>query len=105
MAACIAQVDTIQTQEWPARGIALGHLAVMALKHLMQVVTLAQGSVALLLPVIEITGNDHRLMGRQGFEQLVEQHDLQLAMAFQQAQMHANGMHIVMPRHIQHTVQ
>jgi len=44
-------------------------------------------------------------MGRQGFEQLVEQHDLQLAMAFQQAQMHANGMHIVMPRHIQHTVQ
>ena len=72
MAAGIAQVDTIQAQQWPARRIALGHLAMMAFKYLMQVVALAQGGVALLLPVIEITGNDHRLMGRQRFEQLVE---------------------------------
>ena len=42
----------------------------------MQVVALAQGGIALLLPVVEITGNDHRLMGRQGFKQLVEQNNL-----------------------------
>ena len=48
----------------------------MAFKHFMQVITLREGGIALQLPVIEITGNDHRLMGRQGLEQLVEQYDL-----------------------------
>ena len=76
MTGCIAQVDAVQTQQWPARRIGFGQLPVMTLKHFVQVVSLAQGGIALLLPVVKVPGNDDRFFGRQGFEQLVKQHDL-----------------------------
>ena len=77
----------------------------MAFERLMQIVSLGEGGVALQLPVVEVASDDHRGVVGQGFEQLAEQLQLQLAMTFEQAQVHANRMDFSVPRHLQHTVQ
>ncbi|MNJ79545.1 hypothetical protein D3C77_776050 [compost metagenome] len=55
----------------------------VALEGLVQVTLQAQGAVAVGFPVVEIAGDDHRGIGGQGFEQLAQQLQLLLAVAFQ----------------------
>ena len=100
----IAQINPIQSQQREPRGVGLGRAAVMAFEGFVQVVAAGEGDVALQLLVIEVAGDDHRRIVGQRFEQLAEQLQLQLPMAFEQAQVHADGMHFGMPRHIQYAM-
>ncbi len=77
----------------------------MALEGFVQVVPSPQGDIAVHLPVVEVAGDDHRRLGGQGFEQLAQQGQLLLPVAFQQAQVHADGMHFGVARHLQYAVQ
>lgn len=97
MAAGIAQVDAIQAQQGEPRGVGFGRAAMVALEGFVQVVAAGKGGIALHLPVVEVAGNDHRRIIRQGLEELAEQLQLQLTMAFQQAEVHADGMHFAVP--------
>lgn len=105
MAAGIAQVDAIQAQQGEPRWVGFGRAAMVAFEGFVQVVAAGKGGIALHLPVVEVAGNDHRRIIRQGLEELAEQLQLQLTMAFQQAEVHADGMHFAVPRNVQHAVQ
>ncbi|MNC23499.1 hypothetical protein D3C75_715280 [compost metagenome] len=77
----------------------------VALEGFVQVALQAKGAVAMAFPVVEVAGDDHRGVGRQGVQQFTQQLQLLLPVAFQQRQVHADRMHLALPRHLQHTVQ
>ncbi|MNK95533.1 hypothetical protein D3C87_1157720 [compost metagenome] len=105
MAAGVAQVDAVQAQQGKPRGVGFGRTTMVAFEGFVQVIAAGQGGITLHLPVVEVAGNDHRRIIRQGLEELTEQLQLQLTMAFQQAEVNADRMHFAMPRHVQHAVQ
>ncbi|MNF94499.1 hypothetical protein D3C84_772110 [compost metagenome] len=105
MTAGIAQVNAVQAQQGKPGRVGFGGSPMMTLEGFVQVVAPGQGEVALKLPVIEIAGDDHRRIARQRLKQLAEQGQLQLTVAFPQAQVHTDRMHLGVPRDIEHAMQ
>ncbi len=105
MAFGVTQVDAVQAQQWQAGRVGAGEMAVVALEGFVQVALQAKGAVAVTFPVVEVAGDDHRRVGRQRVQQLTQQLQLLLPVVFQQRQVHADRMHLALPRHLQHTVQ
>ena len=67
--ASTTHVDSVQPQQRPARGKGLRRHAVGLHEHFLQSCTTVQRFVGVLLPIIEIAGDDHQRIVRQTFDQ------------------------------------
>lgn len=104
MAGGVAHVDAVQAQHRPAGGEAPGRLAELAGEDLVQTL-FGEDRAGPQAPVVEVAGDDHRLVRRQPLQQAAEQGQLLPAMAFAQAQVHADGVHLARAGHVQHAVE
>jgi len=105
MALRVAQVDAVQAQQRHTRRVGTCEVAVVAFERFVQVVAQAQGAIAAQLPVVEVASDDNGCTFGQRLEQPAQQLQLLLAMALQQRQVHADGMHLMRARHIEHAMQ
>src|SRR3954463_10103892 len=88
----VAQVDPVQAQHRQSGRVGLGQPPLTALESLMQVAAALKAVVAFQLPVVEVASDYRRGIVRQLVEKVAQQVQLQLSVAFKQAEMHTDRM-------------
>src|SRR5438876_462723 len=103
----IAHVDAIEGQQRHLRGVAAGRMALGLLEDFEETELVAEVFARLLLPVVEVAGDDERsLLGARRADTLGEPLELEAAAARPQPQVHVDAVQLLLPaRHFDLAMQ
>src|SRR5690606_2925453 len=100
----VADIDPIQTQQRPLHGETLRRRSCSRHESFLETAP-AQPFIGSLAPIVEVTGDDHRIIRWQSVEQTTQQTQLFAPVAFPQAKMYADGMQVRLAGHVENGVQ